>query len=312
LTMKVYRGLHELEGKFKSPAVTLGNFDGVHRGHGEIFRRLKKRAAEIGGEALIFTFDPHPAKVLRPEISPSIITPLSEKLSLIEAYGLDGIILADFNKEFAAQHPASFVRDILHGKLGARLVIIGHDFTFGKGKEGNIESLILLGKESGFAVEVVEAIKLDGEIVSSTRIRELIKDGKVKEASRLLGRHHSIEGKVIKGHGRGKPLGFPTANIDFHAELLPKYGVYAVKAKLGQEELTGVCNIGMKPTFNDDEPSIETHIFDFNGSIYGQDLKISFIDRVREVRTFNNPQDLSHQIAKDIGKAKELLGGQSI
>lgn len=305
--MKVYRGLHELEGKFKSPAVTLGNFDGVHKGHGEIFRRLKKRAAEIGGEALIFTFDPHPAKILRPDLSPSIITPLSEKLSLIEEYGLDGIILADFNKEFAAQHPASFVKDILHGKLGAKLVMIGHDFTFGKGKEGNIDSLTLLGKEAGFSVEVVEAIKLDGEIVSSTKVRELIKEGRVKEASRLLGRHHSIEGTVIKGHGRGKPLGFPTANIDFHAELLPKYGVYAVKASLGQRQLRGVTNIGIKPTFNDDEPSIETHIFDFDESIYGQDLKVSFVDRVRDVRTFNNPQDLSDQIAKDIGKAKQLL-----
>lgn len=306
--MKVYRGLHELEGKFRSPAITLGNFDGVHSGHGEIFRRLKKRAGEIGGEALIFTFDPHPAKVLRPELSPSIITPLSEKLRLIEEYGLDGIILADFNKEFAAQHPTSFVKDILHGKLGAKLVIIGHDFTFGKGKEGNIDSLISLGKEAGFSVEVVEPIRLDGEIVSSTRIRAMIKDGKVKEASRLLGRHHSIEGKVIKGHGRGKPLGFPTANIDFQAELLPKYGVYAVKAQLGQRQLTGVTNIGIKPTFNDDEPSIETHIFDFDESIYGKDLKISFVNRVRDVRSFNNTQDLSDQIAKDIGKAKDLLG----
>ena len=309
--MKVYRGLHGLEGKFKSPAVTLGNFDGVHIGHGEIFRRLKKRSGEIGGEALIFTFDPHPAKVLRPELSPSIITPLPEKLSLIEEHGLDGIILADFNKEFAEQHPASFVKDILHEKIGAKLVIIGHDFTFGKGKEGNIDSLISLGKEAGFSVEVVEPIRLDGEIVSSTRIRAMIKDGKVKEASSLLGRHHSIEGKVIKGHGRGKPLGFPTANIDFHAELLPKYGVYAVKAQLGQRQLTGVTNIGTKPTFNDDEPSIETHIFDFDESIYGKELKISFVDRVRDVRSFNNTQDLSDQIAKDVGKAKDLLGGQN-
>lgn len=306
--MKVYRGLHGLEGKFKSPAVTLGNFDGVHIGHGEIFRRLKKRSGEIGGEALIFTFDPHPAKVLRPELSPSIITPLPEKLSLIEEHGLDGIILADFNKEFAEQHPASFVKDILHEKLGAKLIIIGHDFTFGKGKAGNIDSLISLGKEAGFSVEVVEAIKLDGEIVSSTRIRAMIKDGKVKEASSLLGRHHSIEGKVIKGHGRGKPLGFPTANIDFHAELLPQHGVYAVKVQLGERALTGVTNIGIKPTFNDDEPSIETHIFDFNESIYGKDLKVSFVDRVRDVRSFSNPQDLSDQIAKDIGKAKQLLG----
>ena len=186
--------------------------------------------------------------------------------------------------------------------------MIGHDFTFGKGKAGNIESLISLGKEAGFSVEVVEAIKLDGEIISSTRIRELIKEGRVKEASRLLGRHHSIEGEVIKGHGRGKPLGFPTANIDFHAELLPKYGVYAVKAELGQRELRGVTNIGIKPTFNDDEPSIETHIFDFDESIYGKDLKVSFVDKVRDVRSFNNPQDLSDQIAKDIGKAKQLLG----
>lgn len=309
--MKVYRGLHELEGKFKSPAITLGNFDGVHSGHGEIFKRLKKRAAELGGDALIFTFDPHPAKVLRPELSPAIITPLPEKLSLIEEYGLDGIILADFNKEFAAQHPASFVRDILHEKLGAKLVLIGHDFTFGRGKEGNIDSLVSLGKEAGFSVEVVEAIKLGGEIVSSTRIRELIKEGRVKEASRLLGRYYSIEGKIVRGHGRGKPLGFPTANIAFHAELLPACGVYAVKAKLDGRDLAGVANVGGKPTFGDDEISIETHIFDFDELIYGKDLKVSFIDKVRDVRTFPSTEELVGQIARDIETAKQILGGHS-
>lgn len=306
--MEVYRDLKTLKGKFAHPAITLGNFDGVHLGHKEIFTRIRKRAAEIGGEALIFTFDPHPVKVLRPDTSPSLITPLDEKLRLFEREGIDGVILADFTKEFAAQHPAKFVENLLFRALAAELVVVGHDFTFGKGKEGTIGSLKDLGAKLGFQVEVVKALKVDGEVVSSTRIRELIQGGDVRCAKRLLGRCYSINGKVVKGHSRGRALGFPTANLDFHGELSPKNGVYAVKVRIGEEEMTGVANVGTRPTFGDRERSFEVHIFDFDGSLYGRDVRLFFIDRIRDELFFTDTKELSAQIGRDVIKAREILG----
>jgi len=307
--MKVYRGVEALEGKFHSPAVTLGNFDGVHMGHRKIFKQLRARADELGGDALIFTFDPHPIKVLRPDESPRLISPLSEKLKLFEESGIDAAILADFTKAFAAQHPAHFVRDIIYNTIKAKHVIVGHDFTFGKGKEGTIDSLKKLGEELGFLVEVISAVKIDGQIVSSTRIRELIRQGEVKEAGKLLGRYHHLEGKVIEGHGRGKPLGFPTANIDYQAELLPKDGVYATKVEIDGLTYGGATNIGTNPTFGDKERSVETYIFDFNESLYNKMINVSFVERIRGEITFKSPEALSEQISKDISRIKTVLRG---
>ena len=306
--MKVCRGLEGLEGIFKNPAVTLGNFDGVHVGHQEIFSRLKKRAADIEGEALVLTFDPHPVKVLRPEMSPSLITSLDEKLRLLEESGLDGVVLADFTKEFAAQHPSQFAEELLCKALSAKLVIVGHDFTFGKGKQGTIGSLKEFGKKMGFDVEVVQPFKLNGEIVSSTGIRRLIMKGDVGNARELLGRYYTVEGEVIKGDSRGKSLGFPTANLAPHGELFPEDGVYAVKVLLGKRSMLGVANVGVKPTFGNSERNIEVHIFDFNKSIYGERLRLLFVAKVRDERRFGGPGELSAQIKRDILAAKDFLG----
>ncbi len=305
--MEVYRDLKGLRGRFRHPAVTLGNFDGVHLGHREIFRRIRMRAAEIGGEALILTFDPHPAKVLRPDMSPSLITPLEEKLGLMEEEGIDGVILADFTKEFAAQHPAKFVEEVLCRSIGAEIVVVGHDFAFGKGKEGTIDSLREFGREFGFDVEVVEALRIDGEVVSSTRIRELIQGGDVRRAGRFLGRYYSMKGTVVEGHGRGEAIGFPTANLDLRCELFPADGVYAVKVLMGGEEKEGVVNVGCRPTFGDGERNIEVHIFNFDGMLYGKNLGLLFVDRIRDERIFNGPGELAVQIADDVKKAKEIL-----
>ena len=310
--MKVCRGVDHIGGKFNNPAVTLGNFDGLHKGHREIFEQLKRRANELGGHSVIFTFDPHPVKVLRPDECPKLISLLSEKLSLLEEAGIDGVILADFTKAFAAQHPTNFIADIIHKILKAKLVIVGHDFTFGKGKEGTIESLKKLGEKLGFRVEVVPAVTIDGEIVSSTRIRKLISGGKVKEASTLLGRYHQIEGTVVKGFGRGKPLGFPTANLDHNAELLPEDGVYATKVVIGDKQYKGATNVGTNPTFGDEKRTVETYILDFDESIYEKTIKVLFVDRVRGEVTFKSPKDLSSQIAKDISRVSTILEGMSL
>ncbi|MDH3974099.1 MAG: bifunctional riboflavin kinase/FAD synthetase [Deltaproteobacteria bacterium] len=305
--MKVYRGVEGLEGKFNSPALTLGNFDGVHRGHRKIFKQLRSKADEMGGEAVIFTFDPHPVKVLRPDEGPSLISPLPEKLKLLEESAVDAVILADFTRAFAEQHPAQFVREIIHERIKAGHVIVGHDFTFGKGKEGTIGSLKLLGEELGFHVEVIAAVKLDGQIVSSTRIRELIRKGDVKEAAKLLGRCHYVTGEVIEGHGRGKPLGFPTANLDYRAELIPEDGVYAAKAEIEGKMYGGATNVGTNPTFGDEKRSVETYIFDFNESLYGKTMKVSFVERIRGEIAFSSPHELAGQIKRDISKVKTAL-----
>lgn len=305
--MKVYRGVKDLKGKFKYPVVAMGNFDGVHLGHREIFDRIKKKASETGGESIILTFDPHPAKVLRPEESPILITPLEEKLALFQECDIDGVILADFTKEFASQHAANFVEEMLFKSLSAKTVIVGHDFTFGKGKEGTINSLRDFGRKFGFSVEIVEAVKIKGEVVSSTKIRELIRKGEVRRAKSFLGRFYSIRGKVVKGHSRGKTLGFPTANIEFHGELSPKDGVYAVKVLTDAGYMQGIVNIGLKPTFGDEERSIEVHIFDFNEDLYNKEITVFFVDRIRGESAFKDPVELKKQIGRDIVLAKDIL-----
>ena len=305
--MEVCRALDKLKGKFNNPAITLGNFDGVHLGHQKIFTHLLKRASDIGGEALVFTFDPHPVKVLRPELSPSLITPTHEKLKLMKAFGINAVILTDFTKEFAAIHPSAFVEDVLINTLGSKLVVVGHDFSFGKGKEGTIDYLKVLGKRHKIHVEIVDALKVNGEIVSSTAIRKLIHSGKMTEAAKLLGRQYSIEGKVIQGSGRGKQLGFPTANLKLYGELIPKDGVYAIKVTIGEAEKLGIANIGLRPTFRETERSVEIHIFGFKKDIYNEDLKVTFIERIREERGFSSPEELTQQIQKDIVIAKKIL-----
>ncbi len=305
--MEVCRALDKLKGKFKNPAITLGNFDGVHLGHQRIFKHLLKRASDIGGEALVFTFDPHPAKVLRPELSPSLITPIPEKLKLMKTFGINAVILTDFTKEFAAIHPSTFVEDVLIHALGSKLVVVGHDFSFGKGKEGTIDYLKVLGERHNIQVEIVKAFKVNGKIVSSTAIRELIHSGNMTEAAKLLGRQYSIEGNVIQGSGRGKQLGFPTANIKHYGELIPKDGVYAIKVLTGGEEKPGISNIGLRPTFRETERSVEIHIFDFKKDIYNEDIKVTFIERIREERDFSGPAELTQQIRKDIVIAKKIL-----
>jgi len=297
--MQVYRGLEGLEGKFGSPVITLGNFDGVHRGHLEIFEKLKGFAKDSGSDAVVFTFEPHPVKVLRPELGPSLITTLSEKLKLIKDAGIDAVILADFTKEFAEQHPASFVEEILCHKLNIRVAVVGHDFTFGRGKEGTIEFLYEKGEAAGFDVHVVEALKVNGEVVSSTKIRRYITDGDVSLAALLLGRPYSIEGKVVRGDSRGKGLGFPTANIETCGELFPKNGVYAVNVELAGNTMAGAANVGTRPTFDKKERSIEVHIIDFNGSIYGKSVRLAFLDRIRGEIAFPSPEALSVQKTLD-------------
>ncbi|MDP3039466.1 MAG: bifunctional riboflavin kinase/FAD synthetase [Deltaproteobacteria bacterium] len=308
--MEIIRKEKNFQSEFKNPVLTIGNFDGVHLGHQRIFQRVKEKAREIGGDSIVYTFEPHPVELLAPERKPLLVTPSREKLRLIEEQGIDIAICANFSPKFASQTPEEFVKNILYDQIKIRQLFVGHDYTFGKDRRGNIAMLRDLGKKLGFNVEVVEAVRVAGAVVSSTRIRELIQKGEMPEAAKMLGRNYPLSGKVIHGHGRGsKQLGFPTANLKPEGALFPKPGIYATWTYHEGKKYAGVANLGWNPTFHDQKFSIEVHILNFDRDIYGQTLRVEFVERLRDEITFRGPEELVAQIKKDISQAKSILKG---
>jgi riboflavin kinase / FMN adenylyltransferase len=306
--MEVIRKEKDFKRPFKNPVLTIGNFDGVHLGHQRIFRLVKEKAQEIGGESVVYTFEPHPVEVLAPQHRPLLITPLEEKLRLIKDQGIDATILANFSDKFASQTPEDFVKTILYDQIKIRQVFVGHDYTFGKDRRGNIALLKELGRRLGFNVEVVEAVRVGGLVVSSTLIRELIQKGEMREAARLLGRNYLFIGQVIQGHGRGsRKLGFPTANLKLAGALFPKPGIYAVWAIYEGKRYAAVANLGWNPTFHDQKFSIEVHILTFDRDIYGHPLRVEFVERLRDEVAFRGPEELIAQIKKDVSQARKVL-----
>jgi riboflavin kinase/FMN adenylyltransferase len=305
--MKIYREIKDFKRELKRPILTIGNFDGVHLGHQAILKKIVSRSKETGGSSVVLTFEPHPVKVIAPHKDIRLITSCEERTSLISAADVDAVICVNFTKEFARQHPEDFTRDILIDKIGVSEIYVGHDYAFGKGREGTIEYLKELGKKYNFHVDVIEPVTVNGAIVSSSSIRKLIADGNVDKAARFLGRYYTLSGVVIKGAGRGIGLGFPTANIELPSELIPKDGVYAVIVKKGKDIYNGVANIGNKPTFGNEKFGIEAYLFDFDKNLYKKRLEISFIKRVRDEIAFKNPAELIASMRKDVKKAKEIL-----
>jgi len=306
--MQVIRGLEDIPQEFRDAYVTIGNFDGVHLGHIPILKKIVDEAHGENRKALVITFDPHPKKVLHPDISPFyLITTLEEKVKLLEDVGIDGVILIPFNLEFSKISAEAFVNQILWYKLHIRKIFVGHDYFFGKNKVGNVTFLANKGKKLGFAVDVFDAVKFGDETISSTRLRYAILNGNVKMAMRLLGRPYNVSGVVIPGKSRGSTLGIPTANIKPDKELIPTEGVYAVIVHLEDDRFRGVLNIGFNPTFSDNERSVEVYILDFSGNIYGKILNVFFIDRIRDEVKFDTPAQLVEQIKKDIEQALAIL-----
>jgi riboflavin kinase/FMN adenylyltransferase len=310
--MKIIRKLEEITEKLPNPSVTIGNFDGVHLGHREIFRRVKNMASELGGVSVVITFVPHPLKVLAPHKNFKLITPYSEKEALIEASGVDYLVTIPFSREFAAISAETFVRDILVERIGMRKLVIGYDYAFGRNREGDVNLLRRLGNELGFSVEMLEQIGNGETIFSSSAIRSLIEDGEVKKVVPLLGRFFSVKGRVVHGLHRGRQLGFPTANIEAYDELLPKGGVYAVKVEYGGRIFDGACNIGCNPTFKAEKLTVEVNIFDFDGDLYDKELTVHFVERVRGDRKFSDVAALSQAIARDVDLCREILSGVSL
>ncbi len=306
--MIVINDFTQIREPLKNPVLTIGNFDGVHKGHSALFDRVKAIAKKIDGTSVVMTFNPHPIKVMKPGNGPPLITPFRQKMSLIADAGIDVIIAIPFNPEFARISAKDFIREILVNRIGVKEIVVGYDYSFGKGRSGNIKLLRAMGKELGYKVHVVEPVHLNDTLVSSTSVRNLVKEGNLKEAKRLLGRDYRISGTVKKGMGRGgSALGFPTANLLPEDELIPKKGVYAVLVYIERKKYQGVCNIGNNPTFGGVSLSIETHILDYSGDLLGREITIVFIHRLREEKTFSGIKELTDQITEDIKKARKLL-----
>ncbi len=305
--MKVIRSLAPLRGVDRT-VVTLGNFDGIHAGHRLILRKVVARARALRCPSVVYTFEPHPLKVVAPARGLELILDKEDKKALIRDAGIDWLVFARFTRSFASKHPREFVEEVLFAGLKAQEVWVGANFVFGKGRSGTVKHLRSLGGEFGFRVFAVEPARSGKEVVSSSRIRALIKDGFVEEASKLLRRDFSIKGVVVKGRGIGKALGFPTANLRVKSELLPKNGVYAAYASVGDRRCNALVNIGLAPTFGKRPRTVEAHILGLKSGIYGKAVELSFIKRLRGEKTFRDAAGLACQIKKDIQKAKGLFG----
>ncbi len=305
--MLVFRSIEEIREKLPGAVVTIGNFDGIHLGHREIFRRVRARAAERSGTSVVVTFIPHPLKVLAPELALPLISTYAEKETLIGASAIGCLVTIPFTRAFAALSAREFVADILVARIGVRRLVIGHDYAFGRGREGDEETLRLLGAEFGFELEALDPIGAGGTVYSSSAIRRLVEEGAVAEVVSHLGRHFSLGGSVVHGFERGTGLGFPTANVATDKELIPRGGVYAVKVRIGDEIFDGACNIGTNPTFGGAARTIETFLFDFDGDLYGRDLRLFFIQRLRDERRFSGPEELRTAIAADVARSREIL-----
>lgn len=295
--------------KIKTPVITLGNFDGVHLGHQRILKRLAQRAKRLGVSSVVYTFDPHPLSVVAPHKSPPLILDIDDKTRRIAECGTDALVFARFTREFASRHPREFVEKELM-PMSVREIWVGLDFSFGKGRAGNVEYLQSLGAELGFEVHVIPAYMKEGSVVSSSRIRELVKAGSVEKATRLLGRRYSIKGTVVRGKDMGRSLGFPTANLRVSSELVPANGVYAAFATIDGQTYRSVLNIGTAPTFGGKACSIEVHIFGFTDDIYGRKMEVAFVRRLRSEKAFSSKEALVARIKKDVERAKKILGGR--
>lgn len=279
----------------------IGIFDGVHRGHQYLIRQMLTTARRLKAKPIVITFFPHPAHVLRPDLKLGYLTSLAQRFRLLSDMGVAACLVVPFNRVFARIEPRKFIKDILVKKLGVKAVFVGNDFRFGRDRSGDISLFQKLASENGYEMHAVSALKQGREIISSTRIRKLVGEGKLKEASNLLGREVSVCGIVVKGSMRGKGLGYPTANIAFDADILPPQGVYAVKVFIGKRSYFSIANLGTRPSFDKQisKPHLEVHILDFSGNIYGKYLEVKFLKKIRSEKKFSSPQELVRQIQKD-------------
>ena len=302
------RGISKYRRKTKWPVVTIGMFDGVHLGHQEVLRNTIERARLRNGEAIAVTFDKHPLRILNHQ-SPRLITSLDHRLVLFERMGIDGTLILHFDRRLCNMSASEFTERVLIRRIGARGVMLGFDSSFGRGAEGNAEFLRSYQPSGRFEVDIVPPVYVGDEPVSSTTIREAILAGRLGEAKRMLGRRVSVLGTVVAGDGRGRGLGFPTANLDLHHEIRPPSGVYACWSRIAKRWYPSVTSIGPRPSFDIKVASgnVEVHFLDFRRNIYGTSVEVQFVRRLRNQKLFVEVADLKKRIAKDVERARRVL-----
>jgi riboflavin kinase/FMN adenylyltransferase len=294
--------------EWRLPVVAVGNFDGVHRGHQKILERVCRRAGERGGTPLVLTFDPHPPRVVRPDKAPPLLMTPAQKYDALGRSGIHGVAIVRFTTELSQWDPEHFVRTVLLEWLHVAEVWVGANFLFGRDRVGNFSLLRVLGGQYGFRAEKIDPVRYKEFVVSSTRVRRLVSEGRVDEAGALLGHHYVIEGRVVAGDARGRSLGFPTANLETENELVPPNGVYATLVVLDGRIQPAVTNIGLRPTFGEHQrPTVETHVFGFDGDLYGRHLQLAFAQRLRDERAFPSVEALRAQIEHDCRRAQDLF-----
>jgi riboflavin kinase/FMN adenylyltransferase len=293
----------------RGTVVTVGTFDGVHRGHWAVLQEIRLRAKETGRRSVLVTFHPHPLKIVRPDEAPLLLTTPAEKKEILAETGLDYAVFLSFNHVLAEYSPRRFVEEILMDRLGVQELVIGYDHGFGKGRSGDALTLRDIGRDLKFTVDVVSPIRAGEEPVSSSRIRAALLRGDVGEARRGLGRPYCIRGMVVRGEGRGRSLGFPTANlwVPGNGKLIPHPGVYAVRAGVKGGLFEGAIHIGPRPTFRGSPPTIELHLMDFDGDLYGEQIRVEFIQYLRDVRPFASASALVEQLKADVDAARTAL-----
>lgn len=305
--MRILRNREIQANTFQGSVVTIGNFDGVHRGHAELFRCLKVKSKMLGLPSVVVTFEPHPLKLIAPEMAPKLITNFEQKSKLIADAGIDYLVVIDFTPEFSRLSAENFVVDFLCGSLGMRHIIIGHDYAFGRGRQGNYATLKQLGEQIGFSIENIDPVGEDEAVFSSSLVRSMITSGDVEGAASILGRYHVLSGRVVHGREIGAMLGFPTANIDTCNELIPADGVYAVWVAIDNKLIKGACNIGTSPTFEGVSRTIEVFLIDFSGQLYGHEFTFCFVSRLREEKKFSGAEELIKAITADVSLTREVL-----
>jgi riboflavin kinase/FMN adenylyltransferase len=305
--MQLVTGLNVYDKTIDASVVTIGNFDGVHQGHAEIFSHLKNTSVARSLPSVVVTFEPHPLKILAPDSAPLMITTFEQKAELIEKFGIDYLVVVPFTSELSQFSASDFVINILCSSLGMRHIIIGHDYAFGKGREGNFQTLELLGEMHGFTLEDIPPIGEEATVFSSSLVRFAVSGGDVVSAARILGRYYELSGTVIHGRKIGQSIGFPTANISSNNELIPADGVYAVMVKVGRRFVKGACNIGCNPTVGGKKQTIEVFLLDFSDQIYNQEVSIHFVQQLRKVQKFTEISALKSAINNDVENARFIL-----
>ena len=307
--MKRFDGSHRVPATLPHPVVALGNFDGVHRAHQTLIEHTRAIARKLKGTSVVYTFHPHPAAILAPDAAPLLLQTLDQRLETFEACGIDATVVEPFTTEFAAKRALDFFENIIVGRLHAAALVVGYDFTFGHKREGTVKELEAWARKHGLQSDILPAQFSGEELISSTQIRRLIAAGGVQHAALLLGRAHELVGTVIPGHGRGKGLGAPTANINPNTMLIPGDGVYVTTTLLPNgKKVNSITNVGTNPTFGDDVRMVETHLLEGGENVVGTTIRVAFLERLRDEKTFKNPQELAAQIARDIEEARRRHG----